>query len=216
MTRFIDEYLPECTNSYQALSGPSYASDLVIADSGAESANQRWSNPLWKFSIPQAVRDMDTMFQVRNHFMIMQGRAHTFPFQDPLDFASVDPENPGVEPTIDVGDQVIGTGNGSKTKFQLIKTYLYGTHSKTRNIHHPVVDSVVIALDGVPQASGWSISRLTGEITFDTAPGSDVTVSAGYLFDCEARYDHDDFDAIAVSYRAGGFADLELVEVPVC
>lgn len=216
MTRFIDEYLPDCANSYNAISGPSFSTESVMVDSGAESINQRWQHPLFKFRVPRAVRDMETMFQVRDHFMIMKGRGQTFPFRDPLDFASVNPEAPGVEPTISATDQVIATANGTKTQFQLIKTYTVGGSSYARNIVHPVTASVLVSLNGTPTASGWSVSRTTGVLSFDAPPSNGVVIRAGFYFDCEVRYDHDEFDAIAVSYRAGGFADLELMEVRAC
>lgn len=216
MTRFIDEYLPDCALSYGARSGPEFSTALVSVDNGGESANQRWSNALFKFLIPEAIRDMQTAFEVRDHFMVMRGMGQTFPFRDPMDFASVDPDNPGTEPTISATDQVIATGNGTKTSFQLVKRYQAGSTSVTRNIIHPVVSSVVVAKNGTPAASGWSVSRTTGVLTFDTAPGNGVVITAGYYFDVEVRYNHDDFMAISASYQAGGFDNLELVQVRAC
>jgi len=217
MTRFIDEYLPECVNSYNAVSSPRFSTGLVVSDGGAEQVNQHWAHPLYDFSIPQGVRDMETMFAVRDHFLIMKGPYQTFPFSDPLDFASVNPTTPGLAPTLSALDQTIGTGNGATTQFQLIKNYTVGSQNYARPVYHPVVSSVLISINGVPQGSGWTVSRTTGIVTFDVAPANGLLVKAGYLFDVQVRYDADNsFDAIAASVRAGGYADIPLKQVRIC
>ena len=135
---------------------------------------------------------MVTFQAVRDHWLVMRGPFHTFPFMDPLDFASVDLTAVGVAPTVSDTDQIVGTGNGAHTQFQLTKTY-------------------------TPQASGWTVSRTTGIVTFDSPPGNGVIVRAGYLFDVEVRFESDQsFDAIARSYKLAGYSDIQLVEMRPC
>jgi uncharacterized protein (TIGR02217 family) len=102
--------------------------------------------------------------------------------------------------------------------FQLQKLYQRGSQTYTRLIYHPIVATVVVALNGTPQASGWSVGRLTGEVTFDTPPSPGQAVTAGFIFDVEVRFASDDaFDGIVATYgRMAGFADLEFVEVRPC
>ena len=217
MTRFKDEYLPDCVNSYNATSSPEFSTDIVAVDSGAEAASQRWAQALNRYNIPQAVRDMVTFQAVRDHWLVMRGPFHSFPFRDPLDFASVDLAAVGVAPTVSATDQVIGTGNGTTTNFQLTKTYSRGAEDYVRNIYKPVTSSVLVSLNGTPQGSGWTVSRTTGVITFDVAPGNGVIVRAGYLYDVEVRFESDQsFDAIARAYQAAGYSDIQLAELRPC
>lgn len=217
MSRFKDEYLPDCLLSYNTVASPRFSTDIAVTDSGAESPSQRWAHPLYAFNIPSAVRDMTTFNALQAHFLVMRGPAYTFPFRNPMDFASVDIAKPGIEPTIANTNQIIGTGNGSKTTFQLIKTYTVGSETYVKNIVHPVVASVVVSLNNVNQSSGWSVSRDTGIITFTSPVGNGVVVRAGFYYDVEVRYEADDsLDLVAASYQAGGYADIPLVETRIC
>lgn len=216
--RFIDEYLDPCVFSYQFVSSPVWSTQITRSASGAESVMQKWQHPLWRYQSPEGVRSMDIFNALYNHWFIMRGPAHTFPLRDPLDFASVPLSRPNGEPTISGMDQVIGTGNGATTIFQLKKTYTVGAYSYERIIHLPVVDSVIVTINGVVQApSTYEIKRYGGTITFDTAPGLGLVVRAGYLFDVEVRFENDEaFDGIVQTYNAGGFADVSLIEVRPC
>src|SRR5690606_1258599 len=111
-----------------------------------------------------------------------RGRARAFPLRDFSDFSSAGSGDPP-----DPGDQVMGEGNGVDAAFQLIKWYGAnengGESAYLRQILLPVVESVRIALDGVEQAGGWSVSRPGGVVIFETPPASGVAISAGFLFD---------------------------------
>ena len=152
----------------------------------------------------------------------MRGPLYSFPFRDPLDFASVSLSSPNTVPTITMNDQTIGTGDGTTKVFQLTKQYVTGVQTYTRNIYHPVVSSVLVAIDGEDaEASSpnydWSVSRTTGEITFEIAPENGAVITAGYLYDVQVRFASDDaFDGIVKTYGVSGYADIELVEVRPC
>jgi hypothetical protein len=72
---------------------------------------------------------------------------------------------------------------------------------------------VKVALDGVEQMSGWSVNTSTGEITFTSAPGNGVAITAGCHFNLEVRFASDStaasFDEHDQLTVAGG---LEVVE----
>jgi uncharacterized protein (TIGR02217 family) len=222
MTRFVDVYLDPCVPGYPSISVPRWSTRISQVDSGAERANQRWEHPLHTFRLPQAVRDHEVFEAIRDHWLVMRGPVHTFPFRDPLDCASVAPSQPVTDddllPTVTATDQAIGTGDGLQQVFQLQKLYQRGSQTYTRLIYHPIVATVVVALNGTPQASGWSVSRTTGEVTFDTPPSPGQAVTAGFIFDVEVRFASDDaFDGIVETYgQMAGFADLEFVEVRPC
>lgn len=220
--RFVDEYLDPCVPGYPSISVPRWSTRISQVDSGAERANQRWEHPLHTFKLPQAVRDHKVFEAIRDHWLVMRGPVHTWPFRDPLDCASVALTQPVTEdallPAVSPTDQVLGTGDGLQQVFQLQKTYARGSQTYTRLIYHPIVATVVVAVAGTPQASGWTVSRTTGEITFDVAPTPGQVVTAGFIFDVEVRFASDDaFDGIVETYgQMAGFADLEFVEVRPC
>lgn len=222
MTRFIDEYMPEEVPGFPCMSTPTWSTDLISVDSGVEQVNQRWTNPLHKFNLPDAIREHYTFEAIRDHWMAMRGPFHTFPFRDPLDFASAALVTPNVVPTLSRVDQTIGTGDGIATQFQLTKTYYSGAQTYVRPIYHPIVSTVLIGIDGEdPEAASpnfdWDVSRTTGVVTFDVAPESGAVITAGYLFDVQVRFMSDDaFDGIVKTFGVSGFADIDLMEVRPC
>ena len=110
-------------------------------------------------------------------------------------------------------DQLLGTGNGTATAFQLVKRYASGAQSWTRSITRPVAGSVRLALGGVEQLSGWSVDTTTGVVTFGTAPAAGVTVRAGFEFDVPVRFDSDTLDVTLDIERLGSITSIPLVEI---
>lgn len=216
MTRFVDEYLDSKVPGYPCVSSPRWSTEIVAVDSGAETVNQRWANPLMRFTLPEAVRDMTVFNAVRDHWLVMRGPVHTWPWRDPLDFASVSLDEPNQVPVISSIDQVIGTGDGVTTNFQLVKTYTRGAQSYTRTIRLPVLNTVTVSIDS-NEVTNYTVSRPGGVITFDTAPLVGEVIMAGFLFDVEVRFEDDlSFDGIVQSFGLGGFADITLIESRGC
>ena len=112
-------------------------------------------------------------------------------------------------------DQLIGTGNGIATAFQLVKRYASGAQSWTRAITKPVAGTVTIALNGTPQASGWSVSTTTGLITFATAPAAGIAITAGFEFDVPVRFDTDRIAVSVASFQAGDLPQVPVVEIRI-
>lgn len=222
MSRFIDVYLDKCVPGYPCMSSPRWSTSIAHSDSGAEQVNQRWENPLFRFTLPEAIRGHSVYEAVRDHWLIMRGPAFTFPFRDPLDFASVALERPNQVPAITWLDQTIGTGDGVTTIFQLTKTYNRGGQTYTRTIVHPVVITVVVSINGgdpgaLMPAITWTVDRLTGQIEFSSPPAPGHVIRAGFLFDVEVRFESDEsFDGVLKDYGVSGFADLTLIEVRPC
>lgn len=217
----IDEYMPEEVPGYPCISAPRFNTNIISSAGGGEQRNQNWEHPLHSFILPEAVaRDSSVIIGLKKHWLIMKGPFHSFPWADPLDKASIDhvPNLPDNEIAISETDQFIGFGDGFTDSFQLIRTYSVSAETYDRTIHLPVLDSVVVAIDGtlVPDTD-YTVSRPGGVITFDTPPGEDVSITAGFLFDCEVRFESDDaFEGILRTWQAAGFADLTLIEVRPC
>lgn len=219
MTGFIDEYLPEAVPGYPCVSVPRTKTTIQVTSGGNERRNQDWEHPLHRFVLPEAAgRDWATVEALKAHWLIMRGPLYSFPWVDPLDFASCSLTRPNLTPTVAADDQAIGTGTGFTDRFQLVKIYAVGSETYTRTIHLPVLDTVLVAANGTPvSSSDFTVSRPGGEIVFDTPPANGVAITAGFLFDCEVRFEGDDqLESILRTYQVGGFADLTLIEVRPC
>lgn len=212
MNRFVDQYLPSHLVGYPAVSVPRWRTQIVQSDSGDEQVNQRWAHPLHKYTLPEAVHSHATFEAVHDHWMAMRGPAYTWPWRDPLDFASTALTRADSAPSISSSDQVIGTGDGATTRFQLIKTYSRGAQSYSRTIYLPVVSSVLVGVGGgLP--GDWSVSRQGGVVTFTDAPSLGAAITAGFLFDVEVHFESDDmFEGLMKTYAATGHGDLSLIE----
>lgn len=229
MARFIDEYISSRVVGYPVQVGPRFSTQITAVDSGDEQANRRWQHPLRTINIPEGVRDHETFEDLKDHWFIMGGPAHTFPWRDPTDFASVRLDTINEAPTIAIDDQPLGTGDGLTREFQLVKRYQVGANTYDRNIEFPVASSVIIgiaepgsplsvvALEDFSPAITFTVSRPGGIVTFSSAPPAGCTLTAGFLFDIQVRYESDDtFAGIMRTFGVSGFADIPLMEVRYC
>jgi uncharacterized protein (TIGR02217 family) len=220
VARFKDIYAPSLMLDAPYTSAPRFLTQIVSVASGDEQANQQWAHPLWKFMFPETVRTHSVFAAVRNHWLIMRGPFHTWPFRDALDFATVELETPLVAPTVSETDQIIGTGDGSETAFQLTKTYTIGDEEYVRKIYLPVLDeNFRVAVDGVQVGeSAYYVTRPGGMLHLDVAPSASQAVTWGGYFDCLVRFATDDIFQGIVQTANGiaGLGDLELSEVRYC
>jgi len=106
-------------------------------------------------------------------------------------------------------DQQIGTGDAAAVPFRLKKSYSSG---EERFITRPVAGSVRIAVNGVEQASGWTLERL-GEIVFSEPPPAGATVTAGFRFDVPVRFAEDRIEVNRATFLAGEAPSVPLIEI---
>ena len=191
-----------------ARGGPERRTQIVELTSGAEERNASWANSRRRYDVAYGIRRADDLAAVVAFFEARNGRLHGFRFKDWADFKSCLPSQ-----TPAATNQSIGTGNGVATLFQLTKRYTSGAQSWTRAITKPVAGTVTIALNGVPQASGWSVSTATGLVTFTTAPAAGVAITAGFEFDVPVRFDTDVLDVTLDLERLGSITSIPLVEI---
>ena len=108
--------------------------------------------------------------------------------------------------------QLISTGNGSQTVFQLVKNYTSGSITESRIITKPVFGTLKIYLNSVLQSSGFAADYATGLITFTTAPANTVLVQADFEFDVPVRFDTDKLSAALDTYGVHSWSDIALIE----
>jgi uncharacterized protein (TIGR02217 family) len=191
-----------------ARGGPERRTQIVELASGAEERNASWANSRRRYDVAYGIRRADDLAAVVAFFEARNGRLHGFRFKDWADFKSCLPSG-----TLSPTDQPIGTGNGSATLFQLTKSYTSGSQTWVRAIAKPVAGTVTIALNGTPQASGWSVSTSTGLVTFTTAPAAGVAITAGFEFDVPVRFDTDALDVTLDLERLGSITSIPLLEL---
>jgi len=95
-------------------------------------------------------------------------------------------------------DEVFGTGDGSETEFQLVKTYdpalillnAAGALFYVRGITLPVVSTVAIEVDGTPKTvtTDYTITD-RGVVTFTTPPAAGKLCTWTGEFDVPVRFD---------------------------
>src|SRR5690606_4769123 len=86
--------------------------------SGHEKRNSDWADARLQFDAGPGVRSEAELRTLIAFFRARRGAAKAFRFTDPYDHSSHDMVG---SPT--ALDQLIGTGDGEKTRFQLVKTY---------------------------------------------------------------------------------------------
>jgi uncharacterized protein (TIGR02217 family) len=191
-----------------ARGGPERRTQIVELASGAEERNASWANSRRRYDVAYGIRRADDLAAVVAFFEARNGRLHGFRFKDWADFKSCLPSQ-----TPAATNQSIGTGNGAATLFQLTKRYTSGAQSWTRSITKPVAGTVTVALNGTPQATGWSVSTTSGLVTFTTAPAAGVAITAGFEFDVPVRFDTDALDVTLDLERLGSITSIPLIEL---
>ncbi|MEO1724597.1 MAG: DUF2460 domain-containing protein [Pseudomonadota bacterium] len=196
--------------SFGSTGGLERRTEVVTLANGHEERNTPWSAGRRRYDAGLGVRTLDDLADVTAFFEARRGRLHAFRWKDWLDHKSC---APSAMPA--ATDQAIGTGDGSATTFQLAKTYEPGSHGIARPITKPVAGTVLVALDGADQVSGWSLDPEAGVVTFDVAPGVGVAVTAGFEFDVPVRFDTDAVDVNLAAFEAGEIPSIPVIEVRV-
>lgn len=160
---------------------PQWSTSILTSASGKEVRLANYSYPLWQFDLPYDIlhntaAELQTLM---GFYMKMQGSFDTFLFDD-------------IEDNWAAG-QVLGTGTGALTTFQLVRSLGGWIEPRYEIKTSPAAN---IYLNGVLQTSSYSIGATTGILTFTTAPGAGVSVTAdfGFYYRCRFREDTVDFE----------------------
>ena len=192
-----------------ATGGPERRTDIVVLGSGAEERNSRWADSRRRYNAGFGVKSLDDIHDVVRFFEERRGRLHGFRWKDHMDFKSCAPNG-----QVTAVDQQIGTGDGVRTAFQLVKRYGSGLRDYLRSITKPVAGSVVIAVNGVT-TTGVSLDTSTGTVTFNpgSIPAGGAIVTAGFQFDVPARFDSDQLRINLTNFAGGDIPDIPIVEI---
>jgi uncharacterized protein (TIGR02217 family) len=197
-----------------AVGGPERRTDVVVLGSGAEERNTRWANSRRSYNAGYGIKSLDDLHAVIAFFEERRGRLHGFRFRDVVDWKSCPPAK-----TPTALDQAIGTGDGTTSSFQLVKTYGSLHAPWTRTISKPVTGTILVAVAGVPQPAGVAFlaDPASGRITFQEGhvPAVGAEITAGFEFDVPVRFDTDKLEIDVKGFAHGAIPSIPIVEVRV-
>lgn len=196
--------------SYGSSGGPKRLTQIVSLKSGFEQRNQVWAHSRRSYDAGVGIRGMNQLADVLVFWEARRGSLHGFRWKDWTDYKSGLPTA-----AVTNADQILGTGTGAQTTFQLVKRYTNGGSEYARPITKPVTGTVVVALNGVNQPSGWTVNTTTGIITFTVAPGAGVVVTAGFEFDVPVRFADDELNISIEGFQAGAAQSIRILEIRV-
>ncbi|WP_022721475.1 DUF2460 domain-containing protein [Rhodopseudomonas sp. B29] len=212
MTAFHEVLFP-LDVALKSAGGPERRTEIVTFGSGREQRNARWADSRRRYDAGYGVKTLEALQAVVAFFEERRGQLYGFRWRDRLDCSSA---APGV--AISPLDQGIGTGDGSRTSYQLTKTYGGGFAPYTRTISKPVAGSVRVAVGGVEVAAGaFACNPATGLISFASGhvPPHGAAVTAGFQFDVPVRFDTDYLEVDLSAFAAGAIPKIPLVEIRV-
>ena len=205
MTQFHEIRFPFAV-AIGAVGGPQRRTEIVTLVSGREERNSPWADSLRRWDAGPGVKSLDDLHALIAFFEARRGRLHGFRFRDPIDNRSC---APSAVPHF--ADQLIASGDGVTTEFQLVKTYTSGAEVWARTIAKPVEGTVSAGIDGVEAAI--SVDLTTGLVSFPSPPADGALITAGFAFDCPVRFDTDQLDIALDAIGAGEAPSVPLVEL---
>ena len=188
----------------EASVSPGFSTNIVTSASGFESRNANWAQARLRFDAGPGVRGDSELETLIAFFRARRGPAVGFRFRDPYDFSSN-----GMSAAPTPTDQAIGTGDGTRDQFALVKQYGTG---ELRRITRPVGGSVRLAVGSAELVSGWTLEP-QGVVQFAEPPAAGAAVTAGFLFDVPVRFAEDRIEVNRATFRAGEAPSVPLIEI---
>lgn len=208
MIAFLDESFP-LPIAFGSRGGPERRTEVVTLASGRETRNTRWADSRRRYDAGSGVRSLADLRAVVALFERARGRLSGFRFRDPFDHSSA--ATGGTPGALNVQ---IGAGDGSRTRFALIKSYGSGPAAYARAIDLPVAGSLKVAVNGSELApAAFSFDAVTRDVVLTAAPAAGAAVTAGFLFDVPVRFDTDALDLSLTHFEAGELPQIPLVEI---
>jgi uncharacterized protein (TIGR02217 family) len=129
--------------AYGATGGPEFATTVVATGAGHEQRNVDWAEARGRWDVASGLKNQAQLDELIAFFRARKGKAYGFRFKDWTDYRAT--------------RQLLGTGDGAQTQFQLVKRYPSGSVIEVRTITKPVAGTVRVYKDGVEQLAGWSV-----------------------------------------------------------
>ena len=186
---------------------PTFQTRIQRAASGRESRALDYPYPLWQFALVyDFLRDdpaagYDELRTLLGFFMLCQGAFRPFLFEDPSDRRVI--------------GQPIGVGNASTTVFQLQRAI--GARLPGGGFLEPIsAPNVVSAVyfDGITQnPASYNVDPESGLVTFATAPGSGLIITADFTYYFRCRFTDDSYEFENFMYRLWQLKKMTFISV---
>lgn len=197
--------------AFGSTGGVERRTEVVTLASGFERRSSPWAQGRRRYLIGANLRSLDDMAALTAFFEARQGRLYGFRFRDFADFRSCPPSG-AITPL----DQAIGTGDGIRSAFALVKRYGDGEAAVERPIRKPAAGTVEVAVDGETLPSGaFDVDAATGLVTLASPPPAGAAVTAGFEFDVPVRFDTDRLEITLETFDTGRMTAAPLIEVRV-
>ena len=180
---------------------PELSTAILTSAGGAEIRNAQWAEARTHYDVGPGVRSEADIAALLAFFRARMGPARGFRLADPFDHCSRDDGEP--TPL----DQMLGSGDGTRTEFALVKHY----GETARRITRPVAGSVRVAVGGAETAAFTVLPG--GRVALDSAPASGAAVTAGFRFDVPVRFAEDRLTVSRATFLAGAAPSVPLVEL---
>lgn len=182
-----------------ASGGPTFMTHIFDSNGGLEQRNCIWTRAKHSYDVSFGIRDQEDMDDVRDFFIVIQGRKNSFRYKDWNDH-TLTAEN-------------IGTGTGALLTFQITKTYTTGAYTHVRKIRKPVA-GIAVYVNAVLKVitADYTIDTTTGIITFVVAPPLTQAVTVTGEFDVPVRFEVDAMTASHIGFEAENWSGISLVE----
>ncbi|MBD59624.1 MAG: TIGR02217 family protein [Citromicrobium sp.] len=189
-----------------ASASPEFSTSVLVSASGHERRTAQWADARLRFDVGPGIRSESELAALLAFFRARHGPARGFRLADPFDHSSNHAQGaPGPQ------DQLLGTGDGERSRFALVKRYGEEPEPQVRRITRPRAGTVRIAIDGAETAA-FTLDPL-GEVVLDAPPAEGAEVRAGFLFDVPVRFAEDRLSLSAAGFAAGQAPSVPLVEI---
>ncbi|WP_118134888.1 DUF2460 domain-containing protein [Oceanicella sp. SM1341] len=195
--------------SFGSTGGPERRVEIVTLANGFEERNAPWAQSRRSFDAGIGLRSLDDLEEIVAFFEARGGQLNGFRWKDWTDYKSCKPSGTPART-----DQPLGTGDGSRTTFQLVKRYASGGSVYLRDIRKPVQGTVLVGVNGAA-AAGVSVDTTTGVVSFASPPANGAAVTAGFEFDVPVRFSAERIDTSLAAFQAGEMPSIPVIEVRV-
>ena len=195
MTDFHDERFP-LHLGFGSRGGPVRPIDIVQLTNGAEVRNAKTRHSRRQYNAVAGLKSKEQAVELLQFFESRNGPLYGFRFRDPLDYQA---------------DSALGTGDGERKIFALIKSYGDAPYVDQRRITKAVAGTVRAFVDGVETTV--SIDHNLGLIEFPTPPPMGAIVSAQFEFDVPVRFASEHLDIALDDFGSTQIQDVPLIEI---
>lgn len=151
---------------------PTFHTTTVVFGSGSQQRNKDWSAPLGSGAAVLSC-DETAKTAIQAFFLAVGGGFDGFRAKIWADYIGT--------------NQLIGVSDGSTTVFQLVKQYITGARTFTKNIYKPVAGTVTLVegttLGGAVNFPSFTVDSTTGLTTLTAQPTTGHSIWATFQFD---------------------------------